>query len=210
MDRPNTRPVTETRGAYRQVALFCLRIHMARDTNHDIRRTSRQSSGLVCCAVSTTLDVELPIKLAHSLLKWGMLQVVVGGRLERMSEEKDFRVAKELAREMQRARRTSIKSARHTHDRMTGAVGERLPASDEEVEIAKGLVHLFHHAGTKAVRLYECHGGSEIGAADFDGPGAHLGPFFDLREQPAACGVIEERGSFGIADEVDGGDGDVR
>jgi hypothetical protein len=35
---------------------------------------------------------------------------------------------------------------------MTGAVGERLPASDKEVEITKGLVNLFHHSGTKAVR----------------------------------------------------------
>src|SRR5262245_46800040 len=145
-----------------------------------------------------------------SLLEWGMLEVVIGGCLERMSEEKDFRVAKELAREMQRSGRISIESARHADDRMAGAVGERLPASDKEVEITKGLVHLLHHSGTKAVRLYECHGGSEVGAADFDGPGAHLGPFFDLGEQPAACDIIEKRGSFSIADEVDRGDGDVR
>ena len=149
-------------------------------------------------------------KLPHSLLECGMLKVVVGGRLERMSEEEDFRVAKELACEMQRSGRTSIESARHADDRMTGAVGERLPASDKEVEITNCLVHLFHHLGTQAVRLYVCHGGSEVGAADFDGPGAHLGPFFDLGEQPAACDIIEERGSFSIADEVDRGDGDVR
>jgi hypothetical protein len=77
-------------------------------------------------------------KLDHSLLEWGMLKVVVGGCLERMSEEKDFRVAKELAREMQCSGRTSIESARHADDWMTGAVGERLPASDKEVEITKG------------------------------------------------------------------------
>jgi len=41
------------------VVSFCSRTQLARDTNRDIRPKSRQSSGLVCRAASTTLDVEL-------------------------------------------------------------------------------------------------------------------------------------------------------
>ena len=52
MDRPNTRQVTETRGTWRPVVSFCSRTRTARDTNRDIRPKSRQSSGLVCHAVS--------------------------------------------------------------------------------------------------------------------------------------------------------------
>src|SRR2546421_12785134 len=59
MDRPNTTPVTETRGAYRPAASSCSRTWMARDTNRYIRRKNRQCSGLVCRRVSRTLDAEL-------------------------------------------------------------------------------------------------------------------------------------------------------
>src|SRR5262245_26639685 len=59
MGRPNTRPVTGTRGMYRPAALFCSRTHKARDINRDIRLKSRQSFGLVCRAVSTTLEFAL-------------------------------------------------------------------------------------------------------------------------------------------------------
>src|SRR5262245_41684273 len=93
---------------------------------------------------------------------------------------------------------------------MTGAGAERLIASDEEVEIAHRFVDLLHHACADAYRLYAFHAGREVGATDFDGPGAHLGSFFRLGEQSAARDIIEERGRFGIADEVNRGDRDVR
>ena len=86
---------------------------------------------------------------------------------------------------------------------MAGAVREQLIAANEQVETRHGFVHALHDARAEAICLYEIDGWSEVRAADLDRPGASFRPLFDLREQPAARGVVEECGGFSIADEVD-------
>src|SRR5262249_15877048 len=95
-------------------------------------------------------------------------------------------------------------------DRMTGAVGQQLLASNKEVETGHGLIHPLHDASAEAVRLDEFHGGSEVRAADLDGSRAPFRSLFDLREKPAPRDVIEEGRSFSVTDEVTSGDRDVR
>src|SRR5450631_640699 len=68
MDRPNTRQATETRGTYRPGVSFCLRTPMARGTKRDIRPKRRQSSGLVCRAVSTTPDVVVLDRIGETFM----------------------------------------------------------------------------------------------------------------------------------------------
>src|SRR5262245_34633228 len=93
---------------------------------------------------------------------------------------------------------------------MTGAIGEELVATNEQVNLGHRLIHLLHHTRTEAVGLDELHRGSEVRASDLDRPGALLGSLFDRGQEAAARDVVEERRGLGVTNEIDRGDWNLR
>src|SRR6202035_2929253 len=133
-----------------------------------------------------------------------MLQVMVSPGLERMCQQQQFRLAKELARELQPRGGSLEESAGQADDGMTGAIRECQIGSDEEVESGHGFVHLFHDAHAIPVRLDVLDSRNEAGRANLGGAATLFWAMFHFAEPAAASQIVERRGRFRVSDEVDG------
>ena len=101
-----------------------------------------------------------------------MTQVEIGLRLKRLREPQNLRLAKQLARQVQRGRGAMREAIGHADDGMTGSIGQRLVTADEQIEIAKRFVELLHHMHAVAIRLDEFDGRDEVPAANLVRPPA--------------------------------------
>ena len=88
--------------------------------------------------------------------------------LERLGQTKNRLVTEHLPREVKRGRHATMKTAREADDRMPCAIGQQLPAADEEVQSRHRRVDLFHHAGAEPVGLNELHRRCDVRGANFD------------------------------------------
>src|SRR5687768_1951380 len=103
-----------------------------------------------------------------------MLQVEICFRLERMCEQQNLLLAKQLASQVQRSRRALREAVWNADHRMAGPVRQRLVTSDEQIEITERLVNLLHHPHPEAIRLDEFHRRDEVPGANLVGPSALL------------------------------------
>src|SRR5262245_32674952 len=132
-----------------------------------------------------------------------MPEVEVGLRLKRVGQAQDLRLAEQFAGEMQRGWRSVREAVWDAQDWVARAVGQRLVAADEQIEIAERLIHLLHHARAVAIRLNEVDGGNEMSGANFVGPSALLRSVFHGRQDAGARRGVERRRRFRVADEIE-------
>src|SRR5262245_11073904 len=132
-----------------------------------------------------------------------MLQMEVRLRLEGVGEEQKLRLAEKFAGQMERCRRAARESVGDADHRMAGAVGERLVAADEQIEIAERFIELLHHEHAEAVRLDELDGRNEAPGTNLIGTPALFGSLLHRAQQAGARFLVERRGRFRVTDEID-------